>query len=273
MYVSFFSYNLAAWLTKGPNKQKNLETTEATVRDLLDKHGIGTLQEGGSYQKMLIKLRKEGHGLYWGPKDGSEFGMRATPIIWHKEFRYRVFESDTKLLVKALRIAPGAGPTLIKPKYVHRVTAEVNGRRVHFLGIHGYASLSVKLRWPWAKRFFTRLAEYIDDLDGLVVLGGDFNTNYKDRWMKPLFDVGMESLQQEFGPFVTHQKDNRGKGSTLDDILYRYAPYRLRGIGLRVTQAISDHHSLAGIFVVRPTNVKFKRWQELTGVSDPKIKG
>jgi hypothetical protein len=265
MYFFVTSYNLAHWLTKQKRAKENLQQTEDTLKHLLSQFGIACLQECGptSYQRMLLKMRGEGYGLYWGPNDGKDFGARSTPIVWDKEFKHEVIDRDSKKLTRGVRIAIGAGPTLISPKYAHCVTFDVDGRRTNVIGIHGYASLWAKARWPWANRYFRRLAEYADSLDGLVVITGDFNTTWDKRFVQPLKDVGFRSLQEDVGPVITHPPKGR-----IDDVIYRYAPFRLRPMFIKTRNTNSDHHALIGGFFHRPKGMKFKDWQRNTGIPD-----
>jgi hypothetical protein len=244
------SHNLAHW-----QKEKAVQV-EADARGLLNRTWISGFQECGptQYQAFMKKFRREGMGLFWGKRDGAGPGMRSTPIVWEHKEAFPVEDSFSVQLTPKLRIPLGAGPTLISPKWAHVVVGRVGGRRVNFINVHGLASVWARPRWFWVRKFFSNLAELVNSLDGLVFIVGDFNTRFSSRWMKPMREAGLKSLQEEKGPVVTHPSPNPKKpGGVIDDVLYRYAPFRVKPIEIKARPVLSDHHQVLGIFHLRPT--------------------
>lgn len=261
-YFSCGSYNLAAWLLSGRDRKKNLLDTEIRVKDLLDKYGVLGLQEAGSaeYKEMIKDLCKNGdYDYYWGPGDGAAMGMRSTPIVWRTHSGgLNAVDFKTVKLTRGVRIPLGAGPPMVKPKFAHSVTFKVTrpsdskhelgeehggARYVNFINIHGLASLWVPLRAIWARKFFSRLGKAIEELDGLVILVGDFNCKPDSRHREPLFKAGMRSLQQVKGPLVTYPPNG-----IIDDIMFRTAPRRLMPQAVLTRNGPSDHHAVIGVF-------------------------
>lgn len=270
-YLSVGSQNLSGFLMNRKNKRELLELTEKSLQELLDWCVIVGLQEAHSkeYQQMLGDFEGKGYGVYRGPNRGKELGSKATSIIWRNDPRtIKVLDTQSKKLTRRAFLPLGAGPAWTLPKWCHCVTFEhvPTRRRINFINLHGYASTWARPRRIWVNRYYKRVAEFTEGLEGITIIVGDLNTRFDKKWLKPLFEAGFKSLQEDRvakgrGILVTHQKDANDKGRVLDDVLYRdfkeankERKYRIDPVNLvaKTENNPSDHHGLRGIFDIRP---------------------
>jgi hypothetical protein len=236
--------NLSAWWTR-----ERPEAVEANLRELVLSYGLVGCQEAGHANAWAIlrRLRRE-RVLDFYPSGGlARGGRQSTPVVWDP--KKCAFVSGRSIpLTPELKIAIGAGPTVIKPKFANHVKFKKFGRTVHVINIHGLASVWARPRWYWVNKFFKNLAKYASTLEGVVLIIGDFNTHFESRWMQPLREAGFRSLQHELGPVKTH------KVGIPDDILFKDTPFRLAPVDLRAEKRASDHKALIGTFDLRSTH-------------------
>ncbi|MBS45279.1 MAG: hypothetical protein CMH83_19345 [Nocardioides sp.] len=222
---------------------------EDDLVDFMAAHDVVGMQEAGQARKVVeAAAKRAGHVVWFG--DGRP-GQDATPISIRRDFSEHAPRFHAVLLSERTDAGRGAGPRMVKAKWLMIVETRVPGRVVAVGNMHGPASQQNLGRRLLAARGFRRAGKVMATLypSAAVFVIGDLNTVPGARQLAGLLARGLRSCQRRLGELVTH-----GRRRTIDDVYFRRRV--VRPLRHHTTRTVSDHRGYGVTCAVRPRTTK-----------------
>ena len=124
--------------------------------------------------------------------------------------------------------------------FQHAVVTLESGARVNLLNYHGYHDRDSKSGGPLTQRHCARIADYIRDLKGPVVLTGDFNLSPDAPSLDPLYAI-LNNVGQANGVMTTRNFLARSQDAV--DMIWVSQDVQVRHFAV-MPDIISDHAAL-----------------------------
>lgn len=223
------TYNLSAAAVN----RKPQEITQ-DLKELMALCHVVLIQEAGQAASLLNRFCAEtGNKIYYGT---GQPGQSSTPILYRQELD--VIKRQSRLLTRRTNVGSrGAGPSTLKAKWLNMIKFRFNGRGVWVCDMHTSPSIYIPVRKRLVKRQFQRAAFWLRLVLGIIILGGDLNSEPDNSVRNPLERIGLRSTQVKLG-----YKNTMGRRK-IDDLYVTNDNLKVKPIRNAVLPGASDHHA------------------------------